>query len=286
MTAVTHPATAHTAPVQSPAPNISPAKAAGRRVEEKLIELEERIAAFCPPGMTPGMVRHSTMVALGSNAALLKVDPMSVVMSAIIITQWGLQIGQTAYILPYGGVATPVADYKGYIELITATRLVKNVNAKEIREADVFEYTEGEPIVHRPHWRDKTGPIIGAYCSMPTVAGGYIQEVMNVQEIEAIRAKSFQWSPSKHRELPYWYARKTAVRRAAKSAPKSARLQYLVNYEDDAGNASEEAMDLVSSGNLDALPAGSAPEYAAPATSAPVQNATAGYGVAEEDSVL
>jgi phage RecT family recombinase len=263
-----------TAPVQDPRPALTPAQ----KIEAKLIEMEERIAAFCPPGMTPASVRHSVMMALGANRSLLDAKWESVVMSAVVITQWGLEIGRTAHIVPYKGVATPVADYKGYIELMVATRLVKHVNAKEIREADHFEYQEGDHplIVHRPHWRDRNGPIIGAYCSIPTVMGGVIQEVMSADEIEAIRRGSHQWNPNKVRDLPYWYARKTVIRRAAKSAPKSPRLALLTRLDYD-DVPTEDALDTLSSGAMPQLADG-APHYDEPTRAPAIAQPANGYG--------
>jgi recombination protein RecT len=266
--------TAVTAPVQDPRVALTPAQ----RIETKLIDMEERLAAFCPPGMTPASVRHSVMMALGANRSLLDAKWESVVMAAVVITQWGLEIGRTAHIVPYKGVATPVADYKGYIELMLATRLIKHVNAKEIRENDHFEYAEGDHpiIVHRPHWRDKSGPIIGAYCSIPTVEGGVIQEVMNVDEIEAIRRNSHQWNPNKVRDLPYWYARKTVIRRAAKSAPKSPRLALLTRLDYD-DVPSEETLDQLTSAQAPQLTDG-APVYEAPTKAPAIAQPSNGYG--------
>lgn len=261
--------------------DVSPERVAAMAIHQRLTKLEDRIASFCPPGMTPQMVLHSVMIALQGNPKLLEATPDSVVMSALTITQWGLQIGQTAYIIPYKGVATPVADYKGYIELMMATRLVKHVNAKAIREADQFEYEEGDrpQIIHRVDWKNKTSAIIGAYCSIPTTAGGIIQEVMNVDEIEKIRAKSHQW---KGGPLPEWYARKSPIRMAAKYAPKSPRLQQALQFEDDAGNPSEEAMDLMVGNQPAALSAGAsvgegAPSYVREPVGAPIATAQ-GYG--------
>ena len=267
-----------------PAPNAGVTTPA-QRIENKLIEMEERIAAFCPPGMTPASVRHSVMMALGANRSLLDAKWETVVMSAVVITQWGLEIGRTAYIIPYKGVATPVADYKGYIELMLATRLVKHVNAKEIREADSFEYTEGDTptLIHRPHWKDRNSPIVGAYCSIPTVAGGVIQEVMNVDEIETIRKGSHQWNPNKVRDLPYWYARKCPLRRAAKSAPKSPRLALLARYDYD-DTPSEEVLDALSSGQAPQLTDGS-PSYETTTQAPPIASPANGYGAADAQDV-
>ncbi|MBX9857405.1 MAG: recombinase RecT [Gemmatimonadaceae bacterium] len=255
------------------------------RIEHKLIEMEERIAAFCPPGMTPASVRHSVMMALGNNRSLLEARWETVVMSAVVITQWGLEIGRTAHIVPYKGVATPIADYKGYIELMMATRLVKNVNAREIRELDQFEYEDGDQfrLLHRPHWRNKNSPIIGAYCLVPTVAGGVIHEVMSLDEIEAIRKNSHQWSPSKVRELPYWYARKTVVRRTAKSAPKSPRLALLAQMDYDT-TPSEETLDRLTSAEPPQLGAG-APVYEPTRQAPAIAQPANGYGDGEPEDI-
>lgn len=255
------------------------------RIEHKLIEMEERIAAFCPPGMTPASVRHSVMMALGNNRSLLDAKWETVVMSAVAITSWGLDIGRTAHIVPYKGVATPVADYKGYIELMMATKLVKNVNAREIRELDHFDYEDGLNfrLTHRPHWRDKNSAIIGAYCLVPTVAGGVIHEVMSLDEIEAIRRSSHQWNPNKVRDLPYWYARKTVIRRTAKSAPKSPRLALLTTLDYD-DTPTEETLDKLVSGDVQQLTAG-APVYE-PARPAPaIAQPTNGYSDGDAEDI-
>lgn len=253
-----------------------------QKVEDKLVEIDDRLAAFCAPGMTPAQVRHSVMMSIAGNPKLLDAKWESIVLSAVVITQWGLDIGRTAYIIPYKGVATPVADYKGYIELMMATRLVKHVNAKAVREADFFEYEEGDVprIVHRPHWRDKTSPIIGAYCSIPTVAGGTVQVVMNVQEIEAVRSKSHQWSSG---PLPEWYACKTPLRRAVKFAPSSPRLALLARMDYD-DKPSEETLDRLSTGDVQQLTAG-APVYE-PARPAPaIAQPANGYGDGDAEDI-
>lgn len=253
-----------------------------QKVEDKLVEIDDRLAAFCAPGITPAQVRHSVMMSIAANPKLLDAKWESIVLSAVVITQWGLDIGRTAYIIPYKGVATPVADYKGYIELMMATKLVKHVNAKPIREADFFEYDEGDAprIVHRPHWRDTTSPIIGAYCSIPTVAGGIIQVVMNVAEIEAIRSKSHQW---KDGALQAWYACKTPVRRAVKFAPSSPRLALLARMDYD-DTPTEQTLDELTSGNIPQLGAGAVihePVHQAPAIAQP----TNGYGDGEPEDI-
>lgn len=274
--------TAVTAPVQDPR-SLSPQRQNAQRIEQHLVEMEERLAAFCPPGMTPARVRHSVMKALNDNQKLLDAKWQSVVMAAITITQWGLEIGQTAHVVPYKGVATPVPDYKGLIELMLATRLVRLVESNVIREADDFVYEVGDAgqFRHRPHWRDKTSPIIGAYCRIHLVAGGILTEVMNVDEIEAIRKKSHQWSTG---PLPEWYARKTVIRRAAKHAPKSPRLSLLLAAETESGDLEPEVMDLMAAADVAALSAG-APEYSAPAQAPAIAQPANGYGAEDATDI-
>lgn len=174
-----------------------------------------------PKGYEPERLVTGALVACTRNPELLKCDPTSIAVALATVAQWGLDLGTTAHLVPYGRTCTPVADYKGYIELMVAAG-ARKVEAHEVREGDDFEYRFGTDawLRHTPKAK-KDAPIIAAYAVVTLRQGVEQFEVMTAEEIEEIRAKSKGWAKG---QLPAWYARKTVIRRCAKYVPKTVRL--------------------------------------------------------------
>ncbi len=178
-----------------------------------------------PQGYDPQRLVTGALVSVQRNPDLLKCDPMSVATALAMIAQWGLDLGTTAHLVPFGKSCTPVADYKGFIELMVAAG-ARKVEAHEVRHGDDFSYQYGTDawLRHTPK-APKDAPIVAAY-AVVTLRGGAEQfEVMPVDDIEDIRHKSKNWSNG---PLPAWYARKTVIRRAAKYVPKTPRLSAVL----------------------------------------------------------
>lgn len=205
--------------------------------------------ALLPPGYGPERLITGALLAATTNPEILQCTTLSIATSVGRIAQWGLDIGLTAYLVPFNTkvkvrgeadrwqkVCTPVADYKGYIELMVAAG-ARKVEAHEIREGDEFEYALGTEAFLRHVPKKREGRIIGAY-GVVWLRGGVTQfEYMDLAEIEAIRSKSKSWNQG---ELPGWYARKTAIRRLTKYVPKIPRLAAMLN-DDERDVVDEEA---------------------------------------------
>lgn len=190
-------------------------------------ELDRRVdqyAALLPKGYSPQRLIVGAMVAVSANPALLKCDPRSVALALARIAAWSLDVGETAHLVPYGNVCTPVADYKGYVKLMLQGG-ARKVVAEAVRDGEPFEFRRGteEYLKHQPLGILKA-PITHAYAiawlkgMVPTF------EVMTVEEIEVIRSKSQQWAKG---PLTRWYARKSAIRQLRKYVPMDPRLVAL-----------------------------------------------------------
>jgi recombination protein RecT len=166
---------------------------------------------------------------VSKNKDLLDCSPASVALALAVVAQWGLDIGLTAHLVPFGKVCTPIVDYKGYIELICQAG-ARKVEAYVVRQGDEFEVERGtnEHLRHVP--KSSTGEITHAY-AIVWLRGGIPQfEVMTAEEIDAIRrSKSKSW---KNGPLQSWYARKTVIRQIAKYVPKTARLQSALTTDE------------------------------------------------------
>lgn len=182
-----------------------------------------------PKGYRPDRLITGALLAVQKNPDLGKCAPITVATALAQVAQLGLDVGITAHLVPYGQSCTMVADYKGYIELMVKAG-ARKVEAHTVRQGETFEWAYGtEPYLRHQPLGNSKAPITHAYAIVWHRRGDTQFEVMTVEEIEAIRAKSKGWSRG---ELPDWYARKTVVRRIAKYVPKNPALQLLLAADD------------------------------------------------------
>jgi recombination protein RecT len=198
-----------------------------------LKRFEPSLANLLPPGYAVSRLTTGALVAVQRNPALARCTPISIATALAQVAQWGLDVGVTAHLVPYGADCTAIADYKGYIELILESRLVAAVHSGAVHEGDEWYYELGldQKLRHIPKGGRKDRPVTHAYCIIRLKSGMDILEVMAAEDIDAIRQKhSKSW---KQGPLPAWYARKTVIRQAAKMAPKSNRLSRLMADDDE-----------------------------------------------------
>lgn len=114
--------------------------------------------------------------------------------------------------------------------------LIDSIQAHVIYEKDTFEWEQGfdERIVHKPFFPGDRGKAVGAYAIAKFKDGTYQFEVMDVAEIERIRAasKTGQFGPWKD----WWaeMARKSCFKRLAKWLPLDADVDDLIEYDNRA----------------------------------------------------
>jgi recombination protein RecT len=184
-------------------------------------ENEERIKPFLPPNVSYARVVAAAQLAAMKTPALHQCTPQSIVMSIAKILQWGLEIGETAHLVPFGRECTPIADYKGLAQLMIESGAVRHVDARCVYANEFFEQVQGSDarITHQPLSDAKArGALIGAYCILRLPFQQVVFDFMPIADIDAIRkAHSKQWGKG---DCPAWYAKKTVVRQVAKLIPK------------------------------------------------------------------
>jgi phage RecT family recombinase len=235
-----------------------------------------QLAAFLPPGVSLERVAASVDLALRKARAdwaeacrndrtktglapLERCEPGSILLAVAKIQQWGLEIGETAHLVPFGTSCTPVADYKGLSELMVASGVAKMVEAHCVYEKEPFRLKRGTvtEVEHHPIGDPKArGDMVGAYAIVHVRGNLPLTEYMSVDEIDKIRQeKSKQW---KKGPLPEWYARKTVIRRIAKYVPKNPRLAKLlaeIDAEQVIDVPAELAAAMVTTEDTERLPA-------------------------------
>jgi phage RecT family recombinase len=209
-------------------------------LKTSLAQYEERYTDLLPSGYPANRLIAAALVCASKNPELLQCKPITVALALAKIAQWGLDPGYTAHLVPFNvNVAKrdeparwekhceAIADYKGLIQLMTLAG-ARKVEAREVREGDEFAYALGSEQYLRHTPKNSAGKILGAW-AMVTLRYGVIQiDYMTADEIEAIRKKSKQWSKG---ELPYWYARKSVLRRMSKYVASSPRLAAALEDE-------------------------------------------------------
>jgi len=184
----------------------------GKGAMVKLLEPRaEVLAKLLPKGLNVERAIAAAQLAAYQNPDLLKCDPVSIFLSVGKIAMWGLEVGTTAYLVPFGKTCTAVKDFKGVIELICRARAARTVRPGVVRDGDYFEVEEGTTpfIKHRP-LPNNAGAVTHFYAV--AYHGRDIPPTfkwMTVAQVEAHRQKFSK--QHKSGSLPEWYGVKTCV---------------------------------------------------------------------------
>lgn len=159
------------------------------------------------------------------------------------LSQYGLEPdGRVAHLIPYanaGGFECQlILDYKGLVEVVYRTGMVKRIHADVIYANDSIEYDLGQITHHCPWWLRKDeavgepGRIVGAYATVQLATGETKTEVVPFDEIEAIRKSSRGGNLKPWKEHWPEMAKKTAFRRLTKWLPLDPDIRGAI-YDDD-----------------------------------------------------
>ncbi|KUN32462.1 recombination and repair protein RecT [Streptomyces corchorusii] len=193
---------------------------------------------------------------------LRKCTPASVLQAVITAARFGLvPDGQQAVITADDGIATFLATYEGYVELMYRSGLVKSVVANLVYEGDEYEFVPtaraGEDFVHKPNvlTSKKNLKPLFAY-AFAWLEGGARSNVaiVTLEEAEEIRdehSRAYQRAEANGQKNSLWHTRfdrmhlKTAIRRLAKLVPKSAELRALIAVEQAAEDGTPQILTAI-----------------------------------------
>ena len=219
-------------------------------VKQLLSNNIKAIKSVLPKHLTPERMLRVAYTTIVQNPKLARCNQLSLINGVIGASVIGLEIGGPlglAHLIPFGKEATLIIDYKGLIELMYKSSLVKNVSAHPVYDRDEFKYSYGtNPFIdHVPFdGPGERGKLIYAYCVVFFTNGGFEFEVVNQKDADAAkehsRAKSSSDSPW-NKDADVWTMWvKTAVRKISKRIPKSPELQRALNID----TAADEGKDV------------------------------------------
>ncbi|MFA5014300.1 MAG: recombinase RecT [Actinomycetota bacterium] len=168
---------------------------------EGLIEkYKPLIAQVLPQHLKAEKIIGLAINALTKNPKLKECTVTSIIGGVITSSILGLEVNtplQHCYLIPYQNKFTKKLEaefqlgYKGMTELAYRNPSVQDINFKEVRENDEFDYEEGlyPSLRHKPA-KSNRGEITHAYAIVRLKNGGMVYEVMNRDEIEEVRMRS------------------------------------------------------------------------------------------------
>jgi recombinational DNA repair protein RecT len=143
-----------------------------------------------------------------------------------------------AYLVPRDGKICLDISYMGLLDLAIQSGSIRWGQAELVYPADEFTMNGvGSPPTHKrqPFAKDR-GEFIGAYVVVKTVDGDFLTMAMSVEEIHAVRDRSSAWKAwvEKKKKCPWVtdegeMAKKTVIKRAYKTWPKTERMDRLEN---------------------------------------------------------
>lgn len=168
----------------------------------------------------------------------------------------GLEIGDQAYLVPYGDDVQLIIGPRGLVTLMMNSGFVKSIVARSVFEADVaaglFSYDLGsKPFIRHqkaPAGRrdEKTSNIVYAYAIIETTTEGQIIEVLTWEDLEYYRSFSKAGKGGAWDKAFEGMCRKTAIKRIAEFVPRSAMLSAALREDDRGGyEIPEELMQAV-----------------------------------------
>ena len=154
--------------------------------------------------------------------------------------------GRNAHLIPYNNNRDQTVecqlqvDYKGYVELAMRTGEISNIHADKVCENDVFEVDRGAITKHLIDYKKPRGDAYAYYVLIRKKDGSEKAEIMNLEEINAIRDKSqgYKSATQYGKDHPWisFYdemAKKTVFKRAQKWIRLSPEIQSQIAKEDD-----------------------------------------------------
>ena len=206
------------------------------RFKQEIALRKDMMLPLLPKTLSYDKFEAMVIAAIGSNPELLEVDRASLLKACIHAAELGLSLNPTlgegdilkvydSKIRRYGAQFRP--RYMGLMKLARQSGVIAKIEAEIVRENDEFLIQKGDdPRLEHRIKLGKRGEKIGAYCIWTLKDGTKQFEVMDRDQILAIRDRS----SAKTREgkmLGPWASdedemwRKTVVRRASKYMPRA-----------------------------------------------------------------
>lgn len=170
-------------------------------------------------------------------------EKQSVINAVTNVAAIGLSLNpakKLAYLVPRGGKVCLDISYMGLLDLAISSGSILWGQAEVVCENDTFALRgfDKAPLHDFAPFSKTRGPIVGVYVVVKTHSGDYLTDTMSIDEVMAIKARS----ESGKKDSGPWktdfneMAKKTVIKRAYKTWPKTDRVDAAVHYLNTEGD--------------------------------------------------
>ena len=211
--------------------------AAGGDIRDLVVRMKDQFALALPKHITADRFLRVALTSINKNPKLWTCSKESLLACLMDCSALGLEPdGRKAHLIPYGDKCTLIVDYKGLVDLARRSGEISDIHADVVCENDEFEYsfgTEGR-LFHKPMLSHR-GSVLAAYSFAKLKDGSVSYEVMNLEELDAIKKRSKAGTSGPWVSDPREMQKKTVFRRHAKWLPvASDKMQEVLDKDFDA----------------------------------------------------
>jgi recombination protein RecT len=177
---------------------------------------------------------------LQGNSYLLGIaekDRASMIAAVTNVSAIGISLNpakKQAYLVPRGGKVCLDISYMGLLDLAIASGSIQWGQAEVVCEEDTFTLRgfDKAPLHDFAPFSKTRGAVVGVYVVVKTASGDYLTDTMTIAEVMAIKARS----ETGKKDTGPWktdfneMAKKTVIKRAYKTWPKTDRLDTAIHH--------------------------------------------------------
>lgn len=205
------------------------------QVRTQLTSMTPQFAAALPKHVSAEKFVRVVMTAIQTSPSLLEADRRTLFASATKAAQMGLlPDGREGAIVVFKNQAQWMPMVAGIMKMVRNSGEISTWSVQAVYQNDTFEFCLGddEHITHLPAL-SKRGDIIAVYSIVTMKDGEKSREVMSVEDVNAIRARSRSGGSGPWVSDFAEMAKKTVVRRHSKRLPMSTDLDDVMRADDD-----------------------------------------------------
>ena len=205
------------------------------QVRTQLTSMTPQFAAALPKHVSAERFVRVVMTAIQTSPSLLEADRRTLFASATKAAQQGLlPDGREGAIVVFKGQAQWMPMVAGIMKLVRNSGEISTWSVQAVYQNDTFDFCLGddEHITHKPAL-SKRGELIAVYSIVTMKDGEKSREVMSVEDVNAIRARSRSGGSGPWVSDFAEMAKKTVVRRHSKRLPMSTDLDDALRADDE-----------------------------------------------------
>jgi recombination protein RecT len=206
-----------------------------QEVRGAIEKMAPQFKAALPAHVSVDKFVRVTLTAVQTNPQLLEADRRTLFAAATKAAQMGLlPDGREGAIVTFKGQAQWMPMVAGIMKLVRNSGEISTWSVQAVYENDNFDFCLGdeEHITHKPALANR-GKLIAVYSIVTMKDGEKSREVMSVEDVNQIRARSRSGQSGPWVSDFAEMAKKTVVRRHSKRLPLSTDIDGMIKEDDE-----------------------------------------------------